>query len=104
MRLKRPFRSTIHAVCCGTNLMTVFAGSDGLWKYVEGGPPMVLEERNMDSVGEGMRCAGVWWKLRCCGVAAIILLFPSSCLDEPPVGALVSDDLQADKAMVVVES
>jgi hypothetical protein len=31
-------RSTIHAVCCGTNLTIVFAGSRGFWKYVGNGP------------------------------------------------------------------
>ena len=36
--LNLPMRSTIHAVCCGTNRTTVFAGSRGFWKYVGRGP------------------------------------------------------------------
>lgn len=34
-----PMRSTIHAVCCGTNRTIVLAGSDGRWKYDGGAPP-----------------------------------------------------------------
>ncbi|KAJ6437831.1 LOW QUALITY PROTEIN: ubiquitin-conjugating enzyme variant MMS2 [Purpureocillium lavendulum] len=33
MRLNLPMRSTIQAVCCGTNRTTVLAGSRGFWKY-----------------------------------------------------------------------
>lgn len=33
IRLNLPMRSTIHAVCCGTNRTTVLAGSRGFWKY-----------------------------------------------------------------------
>jgi len=36
IRLNFPIRSTIHAVCCGTNLTIVFAGKDGRWKYEDG--------------------------------------------------------------------
>ena len=39
MRLNFPMRSTIHAVCCGTKRMMVFAGRDGFWKYVVGPAP-----------------------------------------------------------------
>jgi hypothetical protein len=39
-------RSTIHAVCCGTNLMIVLAGNDGLWKYEGAAPdPEALKPR-----------------------------------------------------------
>ena len=34
--LNFPIRSTIHAVCCGTNRIIVFAGKEGRWKYEDG--------------------------------------------------------------------
>jgi len=52
-------RSTIHAVCCGTNLTIVLAGKLERWKYVLGGPPTVDEERNMLSPGDGSAWRGV---------------------------------------------
>lgn len=36
--LNLPMRSTIQAVCCGTNRMIVLAGRDDFWKY-DGGIP-----------------------------------------------------------------
>src|SRR5690242_21944054 len=38
MRLNFPMRSTIHAVCCGTNLTTVLVGSRLCDPKYEGGP------------------------------------------------------------------
>lgn len=35
--LNFPIRSTIHAVCWGTNRIIVFAGKEGRPKYEEGG-------------------------------------------------------------------
>lgn len=52
-------RSTIHAVCCGTNLTTVFAGNEERWKYVLGGPPTVDDDLNMLSEGVGSAFWGV---------------------------------------------
>lgn len=34
--LNFPIRSTIQAVCCGTNRTIVFAGKEGRWKYDDG--------------------------------------------------------------------
>lgn len=45
MRLNRPMRSTIHAVCCGTKRTTVLAGSLGFWKYEGGGPAKLAGRR-----------------------------------------------------------
>lgn len=60
MRLNRPIRSTTHAVCCGTNLTTVLAGSVERWKY-EGvlDWPVAAGGRNMLSAERGRPCREV---------------------------------------------
>ena len=84
--------------------MTVLAGNEGRWKYVEGGPPTVLELRKMDSDGEGMLRAGVWWKLRCvCEDAATLarLELLSSCPREVWTSARAGEALHIAEAMVM---
>lgn len=63
MRLNFPMRSTIHAVCCGTNRIIVLAGRDGFWKYEVAipGPP----GPDMPSMeGFGALLANDWEKFR----------------------------------------
>lgn len=54
IRLNFPMRSTIHAVCCGTNLIIVFVGSlDVFWKYACGIPPLPPPPRLCPGPGNG---------------------------------------------------
>jgi hypothetical protein len=102
MRLNFPMRSTIHAVCCGTNLIIVFAGSDGLWKNEgvtlepEGLKPRPRIEGEFEGAWEG----GVLLKVRRAAMAAglVVRAVRREAWRMPFV--LVSASLRAEEAIL----
>jgi hypothetical protein len=64
MRLNFPMRSTIHAVCCGTNRTTVFVGVRLCDEKYEGGPEWAFPKEEKTLAGFVAECALSCVKLR----------------------------------------
>jgi hypothetical protein len=64
MRLNFPMRSTIHAVCCGTNRTTVFVGVRLCDEKYEGGPDCVFPRAEKTLAGFVAECELSCVKLR----------------------------------------
>lgn len=64
MRLNFPMRSTIHAVCCGTNRITVFVGRRLPDEKYEGSPGLELPREEKTFVGSVAACELSCEKLR----------------------------------------
>lgn len=88
--LNFPMRSTIHAVCWGTNLTMVFAGREGRWKYEDGieEPPRPIRPELFGLLGEA------WRVLRWGRTDPVVL-----CADIPTArGRIALDEMAAGEA------
>lgn len=95
IRLNFPMRSTIHAVCCGTNLIIVFAGKEGRWKYDAG----TFESFIPIKPEFGALMVGVECRVRRCELLLMLVARRAREASAGPIDLLSAGELKARRAV-----